>query len=187
MTDVTALIEAPDVSRPDGIRDRALLELLYSSGLRASEALGLRVEDVNLSAGYVVPTGKGSRQRLVPVGAQALRWVQRYLKTARPALLTRADTDTLFVSRYGRAMSRQALWNMLKKTARRAGLRAAVSPHTLRHSFASHLLERGADLRSVQAMLGHADIATTQIYTQLSSSAVRDMYMRFHPRARKVS
>ena len=187
MTDVVALIETPDIGRPDGLRDRALLELLYASGLRASEALGLRIEDVNLPAGYVVPTGKGSRQRLVPVGAQALYWVRRYLKMGRPAMIKRADSGTLFVNRYGRPLSRQALWGILKKCARRAGLRAAVSPHTLRHSFASHLLERGADLRSVQAMLGHADISTTQIYTHLTSGVVRDMYMRFHPRARKAS
>ncbi|HYB41689.1 MAG TPA: site-specific tyrosine recombinase XerD [Candidatus Methylomirabilis sp.] len=187
MTDVVALLETPDSNRPAGLRDRALLELLYASGLRASEALGLRVDDINLSAGYVVPTGKGSRQRLVPVGAQALRWLRLYLKTGRPALVRRADTGALFLNRYGRSLSRQALWDLLKKSARAAGIRAAVSPHTLRHSFASHLLERGADLRSVQAMLGHADISTTQIYTHLSSRAVRDMYMRFHPRARKAS
>jgi integrase/recombinase XerD len=187
MRDVEALIETPDIGRPDGLRDRALLELLYASGLRASEALALRIEDVNLSAGYVVPTGKGNRQRLVPVGAQALRWVRLYLKTARGALVKRTDGGTLFVNRYGRRLSRQALWGILKKCARRAGLRASVSPHTLRHSFASHLLERGADLRSVQAMLGHADISTTQIYTHLSSGVIRDMYMRFHPRARKAS
>jgi integrase/recombinase XerD len=183
--DVVALIEAPDPARPDGLRDRALLELLYASGLRASEALGLRVEDVNLSAGYVLATGKGGRQRLVPVGAQALRWIRQYLATARPALGKRADPGTLFLNRSGRALSRQGLWGILKKFARRAGLRASVSPHTLRHSFASHLLERGADLRSVQAMLGHADISTTQIYTHLSTAVVRDMYRRFHPRARR--
>jgi len=187
MEDAAALVETPDTNAPAGLRDRALLELLYAAGLRASEALGLRVEDVNLSAGYVIPTGKGSRQRLVPVGAQALRWVRLYLKSGRPALARRADDGALFLNRSGRAMSRQALWALIKRSARRAGLRAAVSPHTLRHSFASHLLERGADLRSVQAMLGHADISTTQIYTHLSSSAVRAMYMRFHPRARKAS
>jgi len=186
MEDVVALLEAPDISRPDGLRDRALLELLYASGLRASEALDLRVEDVNLSAGYVVPMGKGSRQRLVPTGAQALHWVRLYLRTARPALLKRGDPGRLFLNRFGRRMSRQALWGVLKKTARRAGVRASVSPHTLRHSFASHLLERGADLRSVQAMLGHADISTTQIYTHLPSHVVRDMYRRYHPRARKA-
>ena len=186
MADAVAVIEAPDIARADGLRDRALLELLYASGLRASEALGLRIEDVNLSAGYVVPTGKGSRQRMVPVGAQALRWVREYLKLARPQFVKRADGGSLFVNRFGRPLSRQALWGIIKKSARRAGVRAVVSPHTLRHSFATHLLERGADLRSVQAMLGHADISTTQIYTHLSSRVVRDMYMRFHPRARKA-
>jgi len=184
--DVVALIEAPDCSRPDGLRDRALLELLYASGLRASEALALRIEDVNLSAGYVTPTGKGSRQRLVPVGAQALSWLRLYLKTARPTFVKRTDGHTLFLSRFGLPLSRQAVWDILKRAARRSGVRASVSPHTLRHSFASHLLERGADLRSVQAMLGHADISTTQIYTHLSSRAVRQMYMRFHPRARRA-
>src|SRR3990172_2356751 len=159
MPDVTALIEAPDTRRPDGLRDRALLELLYASGLRASEALGLRAEDVNFSAGYVMATGKGNRQRLVPVGAQALHWARLYLRTVRPSLVKRADPGRLFLNRYGRPLSRQALWGILKKAGRRAGVRAPVSPHTLRHSFASHLLERGADLRSVQAMLGHADIS----------------------------
>lgn len=187
VTDVSALLEAPDTGRPAGLRDRALLELLYASGLRASEALGLRIEDTNLSAGYVTPTGKGSRQRLVPIGAQALGWLRRYLKVGRPVLIKRADPGTLFVNRFGRSMSRQALWDILKKYARAAGIRAGVSPHTLRHCFASHLLERGADLRSVQVMLGHADISTTQIYTHLSSRVVRDMYMKFHPRARKAS
>jgi integrase/recombinase XerD len=187
VTDVATLLEAPDRRRPAGLRDRALLELLYASGLRASEALSLRIEDANLSAGYVTPTGKGSRQRMVPIGAQALGWVRLYLKTARPTFIKRADPGTLFVNRFGRPMSRQALWGILKKSARRAGLRAVVSPHTLRHSFASHLLEGGADLRSVQLMLGHADITTTQIYTHLSSRVVRDMYMKFHPRARKAS
>jgi integrase/recombinase XerD len=187
VTDVATLLDAPDSRRPAGLRDRALLELLYASGLRASEALGLRIEDANLSAGYVTPTGKGSRQRMVPIGGQALGWIRLYLKTARPAFIKRADPGTLFLNRFGRPMSRQALWGILKKSARHAGLRAIVSPHTLRHSFASHLLERGADLRSVQVMLGHADITTTQIYTHLSSRAVRDMYMKFHPRARKAS
>jgi len=167
-----------------GLRDRALLELLYATGMRASECLALRIEDVNLAAGYVVCTGKGDRQRLVPVGAQALDWIRRYLRDARPALVRRGDAGTLFVNRRGGPLSRQGLWGIIKKAVRRAGMRRGVSPHTLRHSFASHLLERGADLRSVQAMLGHADISTTQIYTHLSSRAVREMYMRFHPRAK---
>jgi integrase/recombinase XerD len=186
--DAAALVESPDPSAPEGLRDRAMLELLYASGLRASECLTLRLEDLNVTAGYVTATGKGSRQRLVPVGAQALRWVERYVATSRSGFLRRSDPGTLFLNRYGRALSRQSLWSVIKRAARRAGLRGAVSPHTLRHSFASHLLERGADLRSVQAMLGHADIATTQIYTHLPSSAVRAMYRKFHPRAiRKAS
>ncbi|HET7874096.1 MAG TPA: site-specific tyrosine recombinase XerD [Methylomirabilota bacterium] len=184
MTDAAALIEAPDTSHAQGLRDRALLELLYATGLRASETLGLTVDDINLAAGYVTATGKGSRQRLVPVGAQALDWIRRYLLTARAAFIRRGAPGALFLGRGGAPLSRQALWAILKKAARRAGLRATVSPHTLRHSFASHLLERGADLRSVQAMLGHADISTTQIYTHLPSAAVREMYRRFHPRAR---
>jgi integrase/recombinase XerD len=186
MADAAALVEAPDTTRPDGFRDRALLELLYASGLRASEALGLRIEDVNFAAGYVMVTGKGDRQRLVPAGARALDWMRRYLATVRPRQV-RGECPALFVSRSGRAMSRQALWGLIRRAARRAGIRAAVSPHTLRHSFASHLLERGADLRSVQAMLGHVDISTTQIYTHLPSSVVHEMYRKFHPRAARSS
>jgi integrase/recombinase XerD len=186
--DAAALVESPDLSVPEGLRDRAMLELLYASGLRASECLTLRLEDLNATAGYVTATGKGSRQRLVPVGAQALQWVARYAATSRPGFITYSDPGTLFLNRYGRALSRQSLWAVIRRAAKRSGLRSAVSPHTLRHSFASHLLERGADLRSVQAMLGHADIATTQIYTHLPSSAVRAMYRKFHPRAvRKAS
>jgi integrase/recombinase XerD len=186
MADAAALVEAPDTTRPDGLRDRALLELLYASGLRASEALGLRIEDVNFKAGYVMVIGKGDRQRLVPAGARALDWVRQYLITIRPRQVRR-ECPALFLNRSGGAMSRQALWGLIRRAARRAGLRAAVSPHTLRHSFASHLLERGADLRSVQAMLGHVDISTTQIYTHLPSSVVHDMYRKFHPRAARVT
>ena len=185
--DVTAIVETPDTTRPEGLRDRALLELLYACGLRASEVIALLVDDVNLEGGYVMATGKGSRQRLVPMGTQAIGWIRRYLGGGRPHLAKRGDPAALFLSRSGRALSRQAVWQLLKRSARRAGVRATgVSPHTLRHSFASHLIEGGADLRSVQAMLGHADISTTQIYTHLSSSAVRDMYRAFHPRARKA-
>jgi integrase/recombinase XerD len=180
--DAALLVEAPDVSRPDGVRDRALLELLYATGMRASECLTLRLEDLNLAAGYVVCTGKGSRQRLVPVGGPALEWARAWLATARPRFARRRDAGTLFLNPRGGALSRQALWSIVRKWARRAGLRRTVSPHTLRHSFASHLLEGGADLRSVQAMLGHADISTTQIYTHLPSSVVIRMYRQFHPR-----
>jgi integrase/recombinase XerD len=180
--DAAALVEAPDTARADGLRDRALLELLYGSGLRASEALGLRIEDVNFAAGYVTVTGKGDRQRLVPAGSQALGWIRTYLTTIRPRMVRRG-CPALFLNRAGGKLSRQALWDIVRRAARRAGVRARVSPHTLRHSFASHLLERGADLRSVQAMLGHADISTTQIYTHLPSSVVHAMYRQFHPRA----
>ena len=162
-------IETPDTTRADGLRDRAMLELMYASGIRASEVLALRLEDLNLQAGYVVCTGKGSRQRLVPVGAQATQWVRRYLDSGRRAALTRRRSGHgVREPERSAAVAAGALGHS-QRAARRAGLRAPVSPHTLRHSFASHLLERGADLRSVQAMLGHADISTTQIYTHLPS------------------
>ena len=181
---VAALVESPDVTTPRGLRDRTLLELLYASGLRASECLALRVRDVNRSAGYLQCMGKGRKERLVPIGAEALAWLDRYLTSGRPALLGPGrESPLIFVNPRGRALSRQSLWQVVLRAARRAGLRQRVSPHTLRHCFASHLLEGGADLRAVQAMLGHADIATTQIYTHLPSSAIRRMYDKFHPRA----
>jgi integrase/recombinase XerD len=179
-----ALVEAPDVSTSRGLRDRALLELLYASGLRASECLGLAVGDVNLAAGYVQCLGKARKERMVPVGEVALAWIRRYLSDARPALLRgRPDHGRLFVSPRGRRLTRQAIWQVVRAAARATGVRARVSPHTLRHCFASHLLEGGADLRAVQAMLGHADISTTQIYTHLPSATVRRMYRTSHPRA----
>jgi integrase/recombinase XerD len=180
---VAALVESPDVGTPRGLRDRTLLELLYASGLRASECLALKVGDVNRMAGYVQCLGKGRKERLVPIGAEALAWLERYLAVARPALLRGRASPLLFVNPRGRALSRQSLRQIVRRAARRAGLRQAVSPHTLRHCFASHLLEGGADLRAVQTMLGHADIATTQIYTHLPSAAIRRMYDRYHPRA----
>jgi integrase/recombinase XerD len=152
--------------------------------MRASECLGLRLEDLNASAGYVICTGKGSKQRLVPVGAEALTWVRRYLRDVRPGHTRRRDSGRLFVNPRGGPLSRQSLWTLVRRAAAAAGLTRRVSPHVLRHSFASHLLEGGADLRSVQAMLGHADISTTQIYTHLPSSALQRMYRDFHPRAR---
>jgi integrase/recombinase XerD len=179
-----ALVEGPDVEGVRGLRDRALLEVLYATGMRASECLGLRLEDVNLSAGYVICTGKGRKQRLVPLGAEAVAWIRAYLERARPAHTRRHDGGRLFVNPRGRALSRQSLWTIVRAAAARAGVTHRVSPHVLRHSFASHLLEGGADLRAVQAMLGHADIATTQIYTHLPSAALKRMYRDFHPRAR---
>jgi len=177
------LIESPDVTTPRGVRDRTLLELLYAAGMRASECLDLRLEDLNLNAGYVICTGKGRKQRLVPVGAEALGWVRRYLATVRPLYTRARDSGRLFVNPRGRPLSRQSLWTIVRRAAAAAGIRRRVSPHVLRHSFASHLLEGGADLRSVQVMLGHADIATTQIYTHLPSAALTRMYRAYHPRA----
>lgn len=180
---VAAVVEGPDAGQARGLRDRALLELLYATGLRASECLGLRLEDVNLVAGYVICTGKGRKQRLVPLGAEAAEWLRRYLAVARPIAARRRDCGRLFVNPRGTPLSRQSLWKVVRRAAAAAGVTQRVSPHVLRHSFASHLLQNGADLRSVQVMLGHADIATTQIYTHLPSSALRHMYDRFHPRA----
>jgi integrase/recombinase XerD len=178
-----ALVEAPDLTDPRGVRDRTVLELLYATGMRASECLGLTLDDVNPTAGYVICTGKGKKQRLVPVGAEAVQWVGRYLREIRPSQTRKRDSGRLFVNPRGGRLSRQSLWGIVRRAAARAGLRQRVSPHVLRHSFASHLLEGGADLRSIQTMLGHADIGTTQIYTHLPSAAVLQMYRRFHPRA----
>jgi len=180
---VAALVEAPDLTHPRGVRDRTVLELLYATGMRASECLGLTLDDVNLTAGYVVCTGKGRKQRLVPVGAEAAQWVRRYLREIRPLSTRARDSGHLFVNPRGGRLSRQSLWAIVRHAAARAGVPHRVSPHVLRHSFASHLLEGGADLRSIQAMLGHADIATTQIYTHLPSATLLTMYRRFHPRA----
>jgi len=178
-----ALVEALHGAEPPVVRDRTLLEVLYATGMRASECLGLRLEDVNLNAGYAVCTGKGQKQRLVPLGEHAVAWLRRYLRDARPSFTRKKDCGRLFVNPRGGALSRQSLWTVVRRAAAAAGLRRKVSPHVLRHSFASHLLEGGADLRSVQAMLGHADIGTTQIYTHLPSEALKRMYRTFHPRA----
>lgn len=179
-----AVVESPDTTTTRGLRDRALLELLYATGMRASECLGLSLEDVNLTAGYVICTGKGRKQRLVPLGEEAAAWLKRYLTVARPVATRRRDAGRLFVNARGGPLSRQSLWALVARAGVVAGVRRRVSPHVLRHSFASHLLENGADLRSVQAMLGHSDIATTQIYTHLPSATLRRMYDEFHPRAR---
>ena len=180
--DATALVESPGDATLLACRDRAMLELLYGSGLRASELVGLRPADVDLQAQILVCRGKRDRQRLVPIGDAARRALTNYLERARPRLVRGADPGVLFVNARGRALGRQALWRMVQGRARGAGLRGGF-PHALRHSFASHLLEGGADLRSVQALLGHADIGTTEIYTHLPTDAVRRLYRTFHPRA----
>ncbi|MGE5359068.1 MAG: site-specific tyrosine recombinase XerD [Bacteroidales bacterium] len=183
LEEVDRLIAQPDVSTPLGLRDRALIEVLYATGLRVSELVGLRAADINLEAGYLVCTGKGSKQRLVPIGDAATGWVRRYQAEARPTLVKRAAAARLFVNSRGGALSRVGFWKNLKRYALAAGLPPDISPHVLRHSFATHLLDRGADLRAIQMMLGHSDLSTTQIYTHVLEARLRSVYDRFHPRA----
>jgi len=182
--EVDRLLEQPDVNTPRGLRDRALIELLYATGLRVSELISLRPADVNLEASYLTCTGKGEKQRIVPMGDEASDWVRRYLRDGRPALLGKRSSPRLFVNaRRGSGLTRVGFWKILKAYGRSAGVTAALSPHMLRHSFATHLLERGADLRAIQMMLGHADLSTTQIYTHVLQQRMRSVYDRFHPRA----
>ena len=181
--EVEALLAAPDVARPLGVRDRAMLELLYASGLRVSELVSLPRDRVDLESGILRVVGKGGRERLVPFGASADSWVRRYLREVRPAFDSKGRPE-LFLSVRGTAMTRQRFWQLIEGYGRRAGIRRKLAPHALRHAFATHLLERGADLRALQMMLGHADISTTQIYTRVSAGRLRAVYDRFHPRAR---
>ncbi len=180
--EVEILLSQPDEKSKQGLRDRAMLELLYATGLRVSELISLSLKDVNLRDGFLLTRGKGSKERVVPIGGKACLAVRKYIDEVRPLLLKRPDSS-LFLSNRGRAFSRQGFWKLLKSYARKAGLEAKVSPHVLRHSFATHLLERGADLRSVQMMLGHTQITTTQIYTHVSRERLRQVYERYHPRA----
>jgi integrase/recombinase XerD len=183
LDDVDRLIAAPDVSTPIGVRDRALIDVLYATGLRVSELVGLRVSDVRLDEGYLQCLGKGGKQRIVPLGDQAVSSVRRYLADGRPRLLKRRETPWLFVNaRGGSQLTRGGFWKILKAYGSRAGIRAHLSPHVLRHSFATHLLERGADLRAIQTMLGHADLSTTQIYTHVLEARLRQVYDTYHPR-----
>jgi integrase/recombinase XerD len=183
--EVDRLVARPDVTTPRGLRDRALIELLYATGMRVSELIGLRPADVNLDASYLTCTGKGDKQRIVPIGDEAAAWVRRYMREARGLLLGRRNSPRLFVNARGGGpgLTRVGFWKILKAYARQTGLNASISPHTLRHSFATHLLERGADLRAIQMMLGHADLSTTQIYTHVLEGRMRTIYDRFHPRA----
>ena len=181
--EVESLIRAPDTTIPRGLRDRALIELLYATGLRVSELVGLKPQDVNLESGFLTTMGKGRKERLVPIGDEAVEWVTKYLRTGRPSLLGRRSSPRLFVNaRGGTALTRVGFWKILKQYGRQTGLAHALSPHVLRHSFATHLLERGADLRAIQMMLGHADLSTTQIYTHILDARLRALYDRFHPR-----
>ena len=180
--DVDALLRAPDVATPLGLRDRAMLEVLYASGLRVSELVGLQLVQVSLAEGVVRVVGKGSKERLVPMGEQALDWVTRWLEKGRPLLLAGRESDALFVTARAEAMTRQAFWQLIRRHAASAIPGRSLSPHTLRHAFATHLLNHGADLRVVQLLLGHADIATTQIYTHVARERLKALHARHHPR-----
>jgi integrase/recombinase XerD len=181
--EVERLLVQPDQGSAVGVRDRAMIELMYSTGLRVSELIGIRVGDVQMEAGSLRCIGKGNKERLVPVGKKALKAVEEYLKTARPQLLGEESSPFLFLNRRGRAMDRVSFWKLIGEYGRKAGLRRALKPHMLRHSFATHLLDRGADLRSVQMMLGHSDISTTQIYTHVVEERLKQVYKAHHPRA----
>lgn len=180
--EVDALLRQPDPSHPLGSRDRAMLELLYATGLRVSELVHLSLNGVNLEAGYVRIMGKGSKERIVPIGRPASRALGQYLEGPRRRWAARSSSATLFLGRGGRGITRQGFWKILRKYAKAAEINRPITPHTLRHSFATHLLQRGADLRSVQSMLGHADIATTQVYTHVSRDHLKRLHQKYHPR-----
>lgn len=181
--EVEDLLKGPSLRQTQGIRDRAILEVMYATGMRVSEAVNLKVTDVNLDAGFARCIGKGSKERIVPLGRQAIAALRRYLEEARPKLLKKSQAETiLFLSRLGKRVSRQSFWKIIKAYARKARIKKDIRPHTLRHSFATHLLEGGADLRSVQEMLGHADISTTQIYTHIDKNRLKLIHKTYHPR-----
>jgi integrase/recombinase XerD len=180
--EVEALINAPDVNTPLGLRDRAMLEALYAAGFRVTELVGLPLAAVSLSDGVVRIMGKGSKERLVPLGEDAQDWIKRYAEESRPQLLKGRTSEALFVTERGGAMTRQMFWYLIKRHAQTAGIKSSLSPHTLRHAFATHLLNHGADLRVVQMLLGHADIATTQIYTHVAKERLKALHAKHHPR-----
>ena len=180
--EVERLLAAPDLETASGVRDRAMLEVLYATGLRVSELVGLRSEQVNLIQGVLRVVGKGGKERLVPLGEPAVEWLERYLRKGRPDILGERRTPALFPTSRGRAMTRQAFWHLIKRYAVRAGISQGISPHTLRHAFATHLLDHGADLRVVQMFLGHRDISTTQIYTHIARERLKVLHARHHPR-----
>lgn len=181
-TEVEALLEAPDLHKALGVRDRAMLETLYATGLRVSELVELKVNEVNLMVGVLRIVGKGSKERLVPIGEQATDWIEKYLKNARASLIKDKVSDAVFVTTRGGSMTRQAFWYLIKKYALIADIQADLSPHTLRHAFATHLLNHGADLRSIQMLLGHSDLSTTQIYTHIAKQRLQSMHAQHHPR-----
>lgn len=181
--EVDLLLQVPDKNTPLGLRDSAFLELLYATGLRVSEIVSLSLNDINLEAGYLIAYGKGSKERIIPIGEVSQNVIGEYLKKARPILLKNKQSPYLFTTRSGKPITRQGFWKIIKKYSLAAGIKKNIMPHTLRHSFASHLLERGADLRSVQIMLGHVDISTTQIYTHVTSERLKRIHNQYHPRS----
>jgi integrase/recombinase XerD len=180
--EIELLLKAPDIRKPIGVRDAAMLELLYAAGLRVSELINLKLQDINLEAGFVRIFGKGSKERIVPIGSHAREKVRTYLKAVRSRRLKQTTTPYLFIARAAKPMTRQGFWKLLRRYALKAGLKKKITPHSLRHSFASHLLEGGADLRAVQIMLGHVDISTTQIYTHVTRDHLKKLHQKFHPR-----
>lgn len=183
LNEVEQLLNQPDVSNVWGMRDKTMLELLYATGIRVSELVFIKVEDINIEMGYLRCFGKGAKERIVPIGSVAIKYLKKYIDEVRPKLLKRQDEKILFLNRQGKGLTRQGFWKIIRKYAQKAGITKNITPHTLRHSFATHLLENGADLRSVQEMLGHADISTTQIYTHITKSRIKEVYDRTHPRA----
>jgi len=182
--EVEKLLKTPSLRTPQGIRDRAILEVMYATGLRVSELARLKLKDVNMEIGFLRCQGKGSKERIIPLGRIAKKFLEKYIFDARPKLLKGKESEFLFLAQGGNPLSRQSIWKMIKKMVKRARIKKEVSPHTLRHSFATHLLERGADLRSVQEMLGHASITTTQIYTHINRLRLKEIHRQFHPRAK---
>lgn len=181
--DVEALLDAPDLRESAGLRDKAMLELLYATGIRVSELVSLNTDDINLNMGFLKCYGKGAKERIIPLGSVALKSLQDYAERSRRQLLRSKEETSLFLNHHGQRLTRQGFWKIIKKYAKQANIKKDITPHTLRHSFATHLLENGADLRSVQEMLGHADISTTQIYTHITKSRLKEVYAKTHPRA----
>lgn len=181
--EVIQLLETPDLTKNNGYRDRTILELLYATGMRVTELIQIEIDDVNLIMGFVKVFGKGNKERIIPLGDTVIEYLDTYINTVRPQLLKKTVTNVLFLNLHGRPLTRQGIWKLIKQYGLRANINKTLTPHTLRHSFATHLLENGADLRAVQEMLGHSDISTTQLYTHVSKTQIRQMYNQFHPRA----